>query len=202
MFVHAASDHMELRIESHHDPVVRRHAVLKVDGEVLSDMTFDPCLTSTVSDTRRGGRAFARMRPTCSMSAKCSVYPSQTPCQPLRDANASIGTTYCACLSRVSGPLAIDWPASPCPSGRFPCTVTHRRRSPHPSTRNSLTAPCDPSPSRLHTTSGGNAWRNSSAPTTTAPSRRRSSPTFRTPEALTSPTNGWSYSAVLHQRSA
>ena len=47
------SDHMELRIESHHDPVVRRHAVLKVDGEVLSDMTFDPCLTSTVSDTRR-----------------------------------------------------------------------------------------------------------------------------------------------------
>ena len=53
IFVHAASDHMELRIESHHDPVVRRHAVLRVDGEVLSDMTFDPCLTSTVSDTRR-----------------------------------------------------------------------------------------------------------------------------------------------------
>lgn len=52
-FVHAASDHMELRLESDHDPVLRRHAVLRVDGEVLSDMTFDPCLTSTVSDTRR-----------------------------------------------------------------------------------------------------------------------------------------------------
>lgn len=53
MFVHASSSHMELRIESHHDTVLRRHAVLRVDGEVLSDMVFDPCLTSTVSDTRR-----------------------------------------------------------------------------------------------------------------------------------------------------
>ena len=53
MFAHASGSHMELRIESHHDTVLRRHAVLRVDGEVLSDMTFDPCLTSTVSDTRR-----------------------------------------------------------------------------------------------------------------------------------------------------
>ena len=53
MFLHAGGQHMELRVESHHDLVVRRHAVLRVDGEVLSDMTFDPCLTSTVSDTRR-----------------------------------------------------------------------------------------------------------------------------------------------------
>ena len=44
---------MELRIEPHHDPVVRRHAILRVDGEVLSDMTFEPCLTPTVSDTPR-----------------------------------------------------------------------------------------------------------------------------------------------------
>ncbi len=54
MFAHAEGSHMELRIESHHDPVGRRHAIVKVDGEVLSDMTFEPCLTATVSDTRRG----------------------------------------------------------------------------------------------------------------------------------------------------
>ena len=53
LFVHAAGSHMELRIESHHDPIVRRHAVLRVEGEVLSDMTFAPCLTPAVSDTRR-----------------------------------------------------------------------------------------------------------------------------------------------------
>lgn len=53
LFVHAAGSHMELRIESHHDPIVRRHAVLRVEGEVLSDMTFAPCLTAAVSDTRR-----------------------------------------------------------------------------------------------------------------------------------------------------
>ena len=53
MFMHASGSHMELRIESHHDTVLRRHALLRVDGELLSDMTFEPCLTSTVSDLRR-----------------------------------------------------------------------------------------------------------------------------------------------------
>ena len=51
-FVHASSTHMELRIEAHHDPVVRRRAVLKIDGELLSDTTFDPCLTPAVFDSR------------------------------------------------------------------------------------------------------------------------------------------------------
>lgn len=45
--------HAELRVADSGRPVVRRHAIVKVDGEVLSEMTFDPCLTSCVSDTRR-----------------------------------------------------------------------------------------------------------------------------------------------------
>ena len=53
VFLHAGGSHMELRIEAHDDPIVRRHAVVKVDGEILSEMTFDPCLTPVVSDTRR-----------------------------------------------------------------------------------------------------------------------------------------------------
>ena len=51
-FVHAGTSHTELRIESHHDPVTRRRALVRVDREVLSDMTFQPCLTAAVFDTR------------------------------------------------------------------------------------------------------------------------------------------------------
>lgn len=52
MFVHADGSHMELRIEAHHDPISRRRAIIRVDGEVLADTTFAPCLTSAVSDMR------------------------------------------------------------------------------------------------------------------------------------------------------
>lgn len=52
VFLHAASSHMELRVEDHHDPIALRRAVLKIDGELFSDMTFEPCLTSTVYDSR------------------------------------------------------------------------------------------------------------------------------------------------------
>lgn len=55
MFVHKDGSHMELWIESHHDPIIRRHAVVKVAGEVLSDTTFAPCLTPAVADMRRRG---------------------------------------------------------------------------------------------------------------------------------------------------
>ena len=53
MFLHRSGSHMELRIEAHHDPIARRRAVVRVDGEVLSDMTFAPCLTPVVSDLQR-----------------------------------------------------------------------------------------------------------------------------------------------------
>lgn len=52
MFVHPGGSHMELRIEAHHDPVSRRRAIVRVDGEILSDTTFAPCLTPAVSDMR------------------------------------------------------------------------------------------------------------------------------------------------------
>lgn len=51
-FVHADSSHTELRIDAHHDTVTRRRAVVRVDREVLSDMTFQPSLTAAVFDTR------------------------------------------------------------------------------------------------------------------------------------------------------
>ena len=51
-FLHADSSHMELRIQAHDDPVLRRRAVLRIDGEVLSETTFQPCLTPAVLDSR------------------------------------------------------------------------------------------------------------------------------------------------------
>ena len=51
-FLHADSHHMELRIETTGEQVGRRFAVVKVEGEVLSDMIFHPCPTPIVSDTR------------------------------------------------------------------------------------------------------------------------------------------------------
>lgn len=53
LFLHDGGDHMELRMEANGEQVARRSAVVKVDGEVLSDMLFEPCNTSVVSDTRR-----------------------------------------------------------------------------------------------------------------------------------------------------
>ena len=52
MFVHPGGSHMELRIDAHHDPISRRRAIVRIDGEVLSDTTFAPCLTPAVSDMR------------------------------------------------------------------------------------------------------------------------------------------------------
>lgn len=51
-FFHAGSQHVELRIETTGEEVRRRFAIVKVDGEVLSDMIFHPCNTPVVSDTR------------------------------------------------------------------------------------------------------------------------------------------------------
>ena len=53
MFVGNPRPHLEFRIDGYHGGIVRRHAILKVDGHPLSDMTFDPCNTSVVSDARR-----------------------------------------------------------------------------------------------------------------------------------------------------
>ena len=35
-----------------HDPVTRRRALVRVDSELLADMTFQPCLNAAVFDTR------------------------------------------------------------------------------------------------------------------------------------------------------
>ena len=52
-FRHADSIHTELRTETTGEHILRRHVVVKVQGEVLSDMTFDPYYTPVVFDTRR-----------------------------------------------------------------------------------------------------------------------------------------------------
>lgn len=52
VFVHPDGSHMELRIEAHHHAISRRRAIVRVDGEVLFDTTFAPCLTPVVADTR------------------------------------------------------------------------------------------------------------------------------------------------------
>ena len=52
VFLHADSHHMELRVQATGEQVRRRFAEVKVQGEVLSDMIFHPCVTPVVSDTR------------------------------------------------------------------------------------------------------------------------------------------------------
>ena len=52
-FLHADNPHMEFRIEPTGEQILRRHAIVKVEGEVVSNMAFMPCYTSIVSDARR-----------------------------------------------------------------------------------------------------------------------------------------------------
>ena len=52
-FAAANGSHQELRTETAYEPIVRRRAVVKVDGEVLSDTIFDPYATAVVHDVRR-----------------------------------------------------------------------------------------------------------------------------------------------------
>ena len=45
--------HFEFRIESQARVALRRHAIVEVDGHLLSETTFEPCVTPAVSDARR-----------------------------------------------------------------------------------------------------------------------------------------------------
>ena len=45
--------YMELRTETPSEPVIRRRAIVKVDGEVLSDTTFSPYTAPVVHDVRK-----------------------------------------------------------------------------------------------------------------------------------------------------
>ena len=53
LFLHDDQTHLEFRVKPTGDQILRRHAIVKVEGEVISNMAFMPCYTSIVSDGRR-----------------------------------------------------------------------------------------------------------------------------------------------------